>query len=85
MYNKFAITPCISEMHDTNFWHYTLQLNIYRYILETKYNKSVSGLYLVQLHPDVEEGNYIIHEVPFLPDLNELMNTRISYISRMYK
>jgi ATP-dependent exoDNAse (exonuclease V) beta subunit len=83
LYNKFALTPCISEMPDTNFWHYTLQLNIYRYILESKYGRQVSGLYLVQLHPD--EDNYVIHEVPFLPDLDELMDDRIAYVGKMKK
>jgi ATP-dependent exoDNAse (exonuclease V) beta subunit len=82
LYNKFALTPCISEVPDTNYGHYTLQLNIYRYILETKYNKQVVGLYLVQLHPDVEEGNYLIHEVPVLPDIYELMSDRIAAVSK---
>jgi ATP-dependent exoDNAse (exonuclease V) beta subunit len=36
-YDEFAITPCISHFHNSNFWHYTLQLNTYRAILERKY------------------------------------------------
>jgi ATP-dependent exoDNAse (exonuclease V) beta subunit len=73
MYNKFALTPCISELHDTNFWHYTLQLNTYKHILERKYGKQVTNLYLVQLHPEVEENNYVILPVPILTEqMNEL-------------
>lgn len=68
MYNKFALTPCISELHDTNYWHYTLQLNTYKHILERKYGKQVTNLYLVQLHPDVEENNYVILPVPILKE-----------------
>ena len=80
LYNKFALTPCISEMPDTNYWHYTLQLNIYKYILENKYGKLVHGMYLVQLHPDADEGNYVIHEVFPLPGLDELMSDRASWV-----
>jgi hypothetical protein len=68
MYNKFALTSCISELHDTNFWHYTLQLNTYKHILERKYGKIVTNLYLVQLHPEVEENNYVILPVPILKE-----------------
>ena len=35
-----------------NFWHYSLQLNIYRHILETKYNKEILEMHIVVLHPD---------------------------------
>jgi hypothetical protein len=42
----------ITHLPDTNYWHYTLQLNVYRYILETYYNMPISGMYLVVLHPD---------------------------------
>jgi ATP-dependent exoDNAse (exonuclease V) beta subunit len=66
MYNKFALTPCISELHDTNFWHYTL--HTYKHILERKYGKQVTNLYLVQLHPEVEENNYVILPVPILKE-----------------
>jgi len=51
-FGKYATTPCISHLPDTNFWHYSLQLNLYKTILEQKYGKKVVGLYLVCLHPD---------------------------------
>jgi hypothetical protein len=51
---------------DTNFWHYALQLNTYKKILETKYGKRVTGLYLVCMHPDNPYKNYERIEVPFL-------------------
>lgn len=41
-----------AHLDNCNFWHYSLQLNIYRHILETKYNKQVVGMYIVVLHPD---------------------------------
>lgn len=61
-----AITPCISHMPDTNFWHYTLQLNTYKAIIEEKYGMRVVGLCLVCLHPDNNNGNYKLIEVPVI-------------------
>jgi ATP-dependent exoDNAse (exonuclease V) beta subunit len=66
-FNKFAIPPSICHLPDSNFWHYALQLNTYKYILETKYEKKIRDLYLVRLHPNAEEKNY---ELIRLPDLN---------------
>ena len=65
-WNKTAITECISHLHDTNFWHYSLQLNTYKSILEEKYNKKVTGLFLVKLHPENKMGSYEIIKVPIL-------------------
>lgn len=51
-YGQYAIVECISHIHDSNFWHYSIQLNIYRKILQDKYNMKISGLFLVVLHPN---------------------------------
>ena len=42
----------LNHLPDTNYWHYTLQLNIYKWILETYYGVTVADLYLVIIHPD---------------------------------
>lgn len=65
-FNKYALNPCIKHMPDTNFWHYALQLNTYKTILEHKYGKKVSELCLVCIHPDNPYKNYEIIPVPFL-------------------
>jgi len=67
-WNKCALTKEISWMPDSNYWHYALQLNTYKMILETKYDKIVRDLFLVRLHPD--DTNYELIEVPDLK--NEL-------------
>jgi len=67
-FNKFAITPEISEFPDANFWHYALQLNTYKVIIEEKYGKIIKDIFLVRLHPDAEEENY---ELIPLPDLTK--------------
>lgn len=76
-FGKCALTPCISDMPDTNFWHYALQLNTYKTILEAKYDKKVTGLYLVCLHPDNPYKTYDRIEVPFLEDkMTQLFEAR---------
>jgi hypothetical protein len=63
-FNNFAKTECIDHLPDTNFWHYALQLNTYRAILEEKYDKKVSELCLVCLHPD--NISFQLYKVPLM-------------------
>jgi hypothetical protein len=56
----------VRHLPDTNFWHYALQLNTYKTIIEDKYGAKVVGLCLVCLHPDNANGTYQIINVPFL-------------------
>jgi ATP-dependent exoDNAse (exonuclease V) beta subunit len=76
-FNKYAITECISHFPDANFWHYSLQLNTYKTILEQKYNKKIKELFLVRLHPNAD--NYELRQVPILlqemKDLFKLINS----------
>ncbi len=51
----------MKSLDNCNFWHYTLQLNIYRHILETKYDKKIVFMMLVVLHPNNQ--NYVLHVV----------------------
>lgn len=57
-FNKWAVTPGLEHLPDTNYWHYCLQLNVYKYILQEKYGKTVTDLYLVCLHPDNSNRDY---------------------------
>lgn len=57
-FNKYSITECISHIPDSNYWHYCLQLNIYKRILEDKYDKKIKDMYLVCLHPDNINKSY---------------------------
>lgn len=77
-WNKFATNEVISHIADTNYWHYSLQLNTYKAILERKYNKTVKELYLVKLHPDDPNNSYELIEVPILSEeINDLFQQRI--------
>ena len=74
-FNKYALTPCISSIPDTKYWHYALQLNIYKSILEHKYDKTVIKLALVVLHPD--GNNFEIINLPIMTaEINELFGVR---------
>jgi len=76
-FNKFAISPEICHLPDSNFWHYALQLNTYKAILEQKYGKVVKNLFLVRLHPDAEEKNYELIELPDLSrEIKDLFEER---------
>lgn len=60
---------CLSELPDANFWHYAMQLNVYRWMLQRNYGKRVVRLALVVLHPNQE--TYKVVEVPLLDELVE--------------
>ncbi len=53
--NKFqtGLGP-MSHLPDCNYWHYSLQLNVYRWILEQHYGLDVAEMYLVIMHPDAK-------------------------------
>ena len=62
---EFGEKP-LDHFPNTNFWHYSLQLNTYKYILENKYDMVIKDMYLVVLHPN--NDNYERIEVPQLQD-----------------
>jgi hypothetical protein len=78
--NKFATHPAIEHLPDTNYWHYALQLNLYKYILQTKYDKKITDLYIIVLHP--EGQNYQRIKLPDLQsEVADLITERITKIN----
>lgn len=61
----------LSHLPNANYWHYSLQLNVYKAILEKKYDKKVSIMRLVILHPN--NDSYEVIKVPDLSEEVELM------------
>lgn len=59
--------PPLENKPDCNYQHYSLQLNIYKYLLERNYNVVVEKMSLVILHPD--QKKYIEIEVHPMQDL----------------
>jgi hypothetical protein len=42
----------LDHLPDCNYNQYCLQLNMYRYLLETKYDKNISSMHIVVFHPN---------------------------------
>jgi ATP-dependent exoDNAse (exonuclease V) beta subunit len=77
-FNRFALPLEICHLPDSNFWHYALQLNTYKFIIEKKYGKKIVDLFLVRLHPDAEENNYELIQLPDLTrEISDLFKERI--------
>lgn len=63
---------CTSLLEDCNMVHYSLQLEMYKYILTTKYGLEISECFFVVLHPDnVDYVKYPILDVS--TNIKELM------------
>lgn len=56
----------LDHLSNCNYWHYSLQLNIYKWFLETFYGLEIADLYLIILHPD--NKNYHRLRLNMLPD-----------------
>lgn len=65
-YKKYSTLETLHYFDDTNFNHYALQLNLYKFILEKNYNFKVSSMYLVCLHPENKNNDYLIYNVPVM-------------------
>ena len=60
--NATGNTMQTGDLPDCNFMHYSLQLSLYRYILEEKYNLKINNQALIHLTPysaDVHECEYL--------------------------
>lgn len=56
----------LNLLPDSNFYHYALQLNVYKYILERHYGVSVSDMVLVIFHPT--RSKYLLVHLPNLQE-----------------
>ena len=74
---KFSRTTEISHLPDSNYWHYCLQLNMYKYILEEKYEKKVTKICLVKIHPENKNKSFEIVSLPVLKtEMADLVSLR---------
>jgi len=81
--NKTAKTQCINHLPDSKFWHYALQLNTYQAIIEKKYGKVVTDLYLVRLHPEDAYKTYDRIPVPILTkEIEDLFEYRRQQVEK---
>lgn len=62
-FRKTALNP-ISHIPDCSYYHYALQVSVYRYILEQKYGITIHKMRLGIFHPSYS-GYYIV-DLPYL-------------------
>jgi len=60
-YGQTSTTPGLEYIPDTNFWHYTFQLNLYKIILGDKYGIKITRMLIVRCHP--KASGYELYEV----------------------
>ena len=56
----------LNQIEDTPYWHYCIQQNLYRYILERNYNIIIGKMYLVVFCDDTDEYRKL--EVPCMDE-----------------
>ena len=64
-FNSEVMQSPLQFVPDCAGWHYKLQLNIYKFILESKYGATVASMRVVCLHPD-QHGTPAVIEVPVM-------------------
>jgi hypothetical protein len=78
-FGKFGLHDC-SHMQDCNYNHYKLQLNLYKYMLEKKYNVIVDSMCIVVCHPNADDfQEYTFNDEQSL--MHKLVDARIRDIS----
>jgi ATP-dependent exoDNAse (exonuclease V) beta subunit len=71
----------IEHLPNSNYWHYSLQLNIYRRILQKEYGKQVTDLYLVCLHPN--QTSYKRIKVPIMEaEIDDIFAHRLNELKK---
>lgn len=66
--------PC-RVLENANFLHYSLQLNIYAYILQKNYGLTTKKMFILQFHPRIKEAG--VFQAPnLLPIVEEMMACR---------
>jgi ATP-dependent exoDNAse (exonuclease V) beta subunit len=69
-----ALDP-ISHLPSCNYWQYTLQLNAYRWFLETYYGLKISDMCIVVFHPD--NPNYKLYHLNRLDgEISDMLDAR---------
>lgn len=62
----------VNNLMNSNFWHYSLQLNIYMYMLKSHNPKLKQGV--MEIHHIKDDGELIVYEVPNLqPNVKNLL------------
>lgn len=58
---EFGFGPC-ADLENVNFHHYSLQLNLYKFLLEDQYGLQIESMHIVVFHPN--NSNFLLLDVP---------------------
>ncbi len=75
-----GIKEITKDKSNTNFWHYSIQLSIYKLILERKYDIIIDSMFFLCLHPN--RNTYKKYKVEWQ---EEFMKKLISYRLKQLK
>jgi len=79
--NKMGLHPATAHLPDCNFSHYSLQLSLYRFLLEKHYGLNVTGTALAHLN----EHKLEFHKTPYLKtEVEEMLNVDIGELAEQY-
>lgn len=73
-YGKMMLEP-LEKVPDATLWHYRLQLNIYRYIIEKYYSHDVDSMLVVGCNPDNGDVPFVDHVPRMDVEIRALMAT----------
>lgn len=75
-WHKTALEP-VSHLADTTYYHYALQVSMYRFILEKKYDIIVSNNRLAVFHPN--NHRYYLIDLPYLKkEVETILNYQLN-------
>jgi ATP-dependent exoDNAse (exonuclease V) beta subunit len=78
---EYGKVEALEHVPHTNYWHYAIQLNLYRYILQRRYERVVDELWLVCMHPDNANQSYLRYQVPIMEDeIEHLVKYRLGQL-----
>lgn len=73
----------LQHLEHCNYWHYSLQLNFYKYLLEKNYDVKISSMHLLVLHPNNENKNFIEITAPELSkEVLDIVEYRLSILNK---
>jgi hypothetical protein len=71
-----------AHLESCNFVKYSLQLNVYRWLLQKNYNVKVRDMFLIQLHPTLKSA--VVYRVPTMQaQVGRMMARRIEALDRV--
>jgi len=79
--NKMGTHPASAHLPDCNFSHYSLQLSLYRYLLEKYYGLNVTGAAIAHLN----EHKLEFHKTPYLrSEVEEMLTANVEQLAEQY-